>query len=272
MKRSRTRCSRSRRPQAPELALALGLLALTPGCVSYQSYDSLSDEVTELREEKERLEEAGEGSDRARVAALEQAEDLREERDRLAGEVRKLSNKVTELEGALRAHESARDAERSRVAAADARFAPVRAELAPEIDAGRVLVVERPEGLRLLVSEELLFAPGANDLSPGGKAVLQRIAFRIRDEDQRVEVEAGAATPPQRLARGAAVMRALASGGVPDEQLRAGSFAAEGDPDADEEPSRPGAEIRLLPNLGAGPGAVSAPAPDPDAAVSPASP
>ena len=242
------------------MLVALLLAGPTLGCVSASSYDSLSDEADRLREEKERLEEASSGSDRARVQALEQAEDLREERDRLAAEVRKLERKVKELEGALAAHERAREAAASRVAAEDARFGPLRSELGPELAAGRIALVEGPEGLRVVVSEELLFAPGAGELTAGGRALVQRIALRVRDDDQRVEVEGAADTPPLRLSRGAAVLRALAAGGVPDEQLRAGSFAEEEGGEPSGLATRRGAEIRLLPNLGAGPGAVSAPA------------
>lgn len=260
MKRLRTRWLRPPRP--PELLAPLLLAGATLGCVSASSYDVLSDEVDALREEKERLVEASSGSERARVQALEQAEDLREERDRLAVEVKKLDRRVKELESALASHERAREASVAKAALHDARFGPLRAELAPEIAAGQVAIVERPEGVRVVLAEELLFVPGAGELSPGGKALLQRLALRVRDEDQRVEVEGGAETPALRLARGAVVLRALEAGGIPGEQLRAGSFVVDDEGEGTEEvgPARRGAEIRLLPNLGAGPGAVAAPA------------
>lgn len=260
MKRSRTRwCRTPRRPEA--IAGAILLAVATLGCVSAGSYERLSDEVERLREENERLEAASSGVDRARIEALERAEDLREERDREAAELRRLERKVKELESALAAHERAREAVAVRAAVNDARFGPLRSELDGELASGSVAIVERPEGLRVVIGEEALFAPGASDLTAGGRALLGRIALRIRDEDQRVEVEGGAETPPLRLTRGASVLRALAAGGVPNEQLRAGSFAEEEIAEEEGFPARRGAEIRLLPNLGAGPGAVSAPTP-----------
>lgn len=252
------RLSCTRWLRLPRLCAALLLAASTLGCVSASSYDSLAEERDQLREQKDRLEEASQGADSARVQALGQVEDLREERDQLARDVKKLTRRVSELEAALASHERARAAEASRSAASDARFGPVRSELEAEVRAGQARIGDSPEGLQLVLAEELLFAPGAGELTAGGRALLQRLALRVRDEDQRVEVEGIADTPPLRLSRGAAVMRALAQGGVPNEQLRAGSFAPDDAAESGEGPAKRGAEIRLLPNLGAGAGAAGA--------------
>lgn len=264
MKRSRTRWGLPLR--RPELLAFLLLAGPTLGCVSAGAYDSLSDELELLKTEKRRLVEASAGADRARVEAMETAEDLREERNALASEVKKLERKVKELEGALASHERARETAARHRELEDARFGPLRAELAPELAAGQVSMHSEAYGLRLVVAEELLFAPGSGDLSAGGQALVRRIALRVRDEDQRVEVEGGADAPPLRLTRGAVILRALSAGGIPNEQLRAGSFVDEEEEIVAEGggPVRRGAEIRLLPNLGAGPGAVSAPANPPE--------
>lgn len=250
MRRSGTRWFR-----LPEPCAALLLAGLTLGCVSASSYDTIAEERDELRDQKERLEASSESAEKARVEALGQVEDLREERDRLSREAKKLERRVTELEAALRDQQRVRDAEASRDAARDARFAPVRAELEPEVRAEQVWIGERPDGLQVVVAEQALFAPGSGELTTGGRALLHRLALRVRDEDERVEVEGGADTPQLRLARGAAVMRALSQGGIPGEQLRAGSFVAD-EASESEAPQRRGVEIRLLPNFGAGAGIV----------------
>jgi len=267
MKRSRTRWLR-----LPDLLAAMLLAASTPGCVSYESYDALADERDQLREEKERMEQANQSADQARVKALEQGEDLREERDKLAQEVKKLTRRVSELESALKDREHAQQVVTARTAANDARWAPLRTELDVEVQAGQIQITERPGGLQLVVAEELLFAPASADLTARGKNLLGRLALRVRDEDQRVEVEGAADTPALRLTRGASVMRALSQGGVPNEQMRAASFIDE-DPDvAADGPARRGVEIRLLPNLGAGPGATGLSTPAPRLAAPAASP
>lgn len=248
------RLSGTRWFRLPELCAALVLAAPTFGCVAASSYDTLAEERDELRDQKDRLEAASQSAEKARVEALGEVEDLREERDRLAREVKKLGARVAELETALQAQERAREAESSREAARDLRFAPVRGELDPEVKAGEVWLSDRPDGLQIVIAEAALFAPGSAELTAGGQALLQRLALRVRDDDQRVEVEGAADTPPLRLARGAAAMRALARGGVPGEQLRAGSFVDD-DAAGDDAPARRGAEIRLLPNFGAGAGA-----------------
>ncbi len=247
------------------------LAASTQGCVSYESYDALADERDQLREEKERMEHASDSADQARVKALEQGEDLREERDRLAQEVKKLTRRVSELESALKDRERAQQVVTARSAANDARWAPLRAELDVEVQAGQIQITERPDGLQLVVAEELLFAPTSSDLTAKGKNLIGRLALRVRDEDQRVEVEGAADTPALRLTRGASVMRALSLGGVPNEQMRAASFSDEEGDVAADAPSRPGVEIRLLPNLGAGPGATGMAAPATRLAPPPAS-
>ncbi len=247
------RLSGTRWHRLPELCAALVLAGPTLGCVSTGAYDALVEERDQLREERDRLEEVRAGFDKGRVEALGQAEDLREERDRLARDVTKLTRRVGDLEAALAEHERARQSRPTPADIADSHFAPLRAELEAEVAAGRVFIGERPDGLRLVVAEEALFASGSGQLTSHGKALLDRIALRVRDDDQRVEVEGGAPDPKLRLGRGASVMRALTLGGVPPEQLRAGSFPDEGGED-EALPARRGAEIRLLPNLGAGPG------------------
>jgi len=256
----------------PEICAALLLAASTLSCVSASSYDAIAEERDQLREKQEHLEQASQGADKARVQALGQREDLREERDRLALEVKKLGKRVAELETALKDYEHAREAVATRNAVDEARFGPVRAELDRELNAGQVRIAELPDGLQVMIAEELLFAPGSGELTASGRSLLQRLALRVRDEDERVEVEGAADTPPLRLARGAAVMRALAQGGVPNEQLRAGSFASEETEVTGEAPLRRGAAIRLLPNLGAGAGASGVAAPSASGLASPALP
>jgi flagellar motor protein MotB len=249
MKRSSTRWFR-----LADLLVAALLIAPAYGCVSAGSYDELALERDRLQEENERLDATIQGFETARVQALEQGEDLRVERDRLAREVRTLTKRVKELEAALAQHERARGTSGSLSVERQARWAPLLEELQPEVQSGLVSLSERPDGLQLLVSEELLFSPGKSQLSVGGRALLERVALRVRDDDQRVEVEGGADVPALRLSRGAAVMRALAAGGIPNEQLRAGSFGDAAVVEGAAPPPRSATEIRLLPNFGAGPG------------------
>ncbi len=251
MKRSSTRWFR-----LADLFVAALLTAPTYGCVSAGAYDELAMERDRVQQENERMGATIQGFETARVNALEQGEDLRVERDRLSREVRSLKKRNEELEAALAQHERAQGTSGSLSLERQARWAPLLEELQPEVQSGLVNLSERPDGLQLIVSEELLFSPGKSNLTVGGRALLERVALRVRDDDQRVEVEGGADVPALRLSRGAAVMRALAAGGIPNEQLRAGSFgdaaAVEGEIGAP--PPRSATEIRLLPNFGAGPG------------------
>jgi len=115
-------------------------------------------------------------------------------------------------------------------------------ELQAEVEAGAITVQEIVDGVRLGVSDELLFASGGVDIGAKGTEVLQRVAAQIKDGESIVSVEGHTDDVPvgsklkQRYptnwelagARAAMVVRILSENGVAPERLRAvsrGPFA-----------------------------------------------
>ncbi len=115
-------------------------------------------------------------------------------------------------------------------------------ELQAEVEAGQITIHEIVDGIRLGVSDDLLFGSGATTLDAKATSLLGRVAQQIADEDAIVFVEGHTdnvqvgrslkARYPTNWelagARAALVVRALSEGGVDPQRLRAvsrGPFA-----------------------------------------------
>jgi len=115
-------------------------------------------------------------------------------------------------------------------------------ELQTEVAAGQVQLVELRDGVRLNVSDELLFPSGSAKINAGGRAVLERVAGQIAGDESIVSVEGhtdnvGISKALQSrfpsnwelaAARASSVVRLLSENGVEPTRLRAvsrGPFA-----------------------------------------------
>ena len=148
-----------------------------------------------------------------------------------------LSRRVETLEG--------RNAEfENELVALRARSALIEEELREEVAAGQILINEIQDGIRVDVSNQLLFASGSAILSEKGRNVLRRLAKQLREGDETISVEGhtdnvmiGATLERQYPsnwelagARAARVVRRLSAEGVDPRRLRAvshGPFAPE---------------------------------------------
>lgn len=190
------------------LAIATALVAmLGAGCVTRGKYD-------ELEAEKQSLEAS-------RAALSEEIVALQAERDELAASLLE-----TEAEKEAMANT----------------YAELVGELQAEVATGQVEIQQLRDGVRLNVSDELLFDSGSATLGQLGRDLLARVAGQIKDEDAIVTVEGHtddvAVGPTLRKryptnwelagARAASVVRLLADNGVDPARLRAvsrGPFA-----------------------------------------------
>jgi chemotaxis protein MotB len=184
--------------------IAAGLIT---GCVTRGKYD-------ELEAERQSLE--------ARRSALaEEVANLQAERDELAA--------------ALAATEAEKEV------MADT-YSELVGELQAEVATGQVQIQQIRDGVRLNVSDELLFESGSVQLGQLGRELIARVANQIKNEDAIVTVEGHtddvAVGPTLRSrfptnwelagARAAIVTRLLAENGVDPARLRAvsrGPFA-----------------------------------------------
>ena len=169
-------------------------------------------------------------------------EELQGERDQLIGERESLEMKNAALADDLETLAGARLALAQELEARDVQVTELRGtydqlvgELESELASGLVEVQQLIDGIRLNVSDELLFASGSASLNAKGRELIDRVAAKIADERAIISVEghtddvgiseALKARYPTNWelagARAATVVRVLAEDGVDPASLRA---------------------------------------------------
>jgi chemotaxis protein MotB len=188
--------------------------ALSLGCVTRATYDGLVTQHEKLRAERDALVEY--------TRALErQLESVNLSRDELSAQLAVTEVQVAEMRGT---------------------YDRLIGELQAEVASGQIEIQQLVDGIRLAVSDELLFPSGSAELERGGRDVLVRVAKQIGDEQAIVAVEGHTDNvrigPSLRkrytsnwelaAARAAGVVRLLNEQGLVGERLRAvsrGPFA-----------------------------------------------
>lgn len=147
-----------------------------------------------------------------------------------------------QLSNRLAALETANAEMEEELVALRARSAMIEEELRDEVVAGQIRIEEVQNGIRVDVSNQLLFASGSANLSPEGREVLDRIAKQLREGNETISVEGHTdnlmiskslqSSYPSNWelagARAARVVRRLSAEGVDPTRLRAvsrGPFA-----------------------------------------------
>ena len=227
-------------------AVFVGLaLALTPGCVTRGTHREVVRERDQYREEAalratriERLEASSTALSEERLALIDEIEDLRQLREELEGKVEVLEQVRGALETNLRESESELVRYSDEVQQLRQIYGELVADLESEVTAGRIEIDRLREGLRLNLSQEILFESGSARLSERGRAVIGKLAERLATAPHRIEVQghtddAGirgslAKRYPSNwelaAARAVNVVRLLARHGVPPERMSAVSF------------------------------------------------
>ena len=197
------------------MAVALAAsAALSLGCVTQATYDGLVTQHEKLRAERDALAEY--------TRALErQLESVNSSRDELTAQLAVTEVQVAELRGT---------------------YNRLIGELEAEVVSGQIEIQQLVDGIRLAVSDELLFPSGSAELERAGRDVLIRVAKQIGGEQAIVAVEGHTDNvrigPSLRkrytsnwelaAARAAGVVRLLNENGLAGESLRAvsrGPFA-----------------------------------------------
>lgn len=251
------------------LALAAALLA---GCVTRGTHeevvaarDAAEARARDLAERVELLEASNESLSAERVELIASIEDLRQEREGLDDRVAELRAESEALEASLAEREQELARRREEVSSLRGTYDGLVQDLQSEVAEGRIRIEQLREGIRVNLSQEILFPLGSADLSAEGRDVLGRVARRLAEVPNPVEVQGHTDALPihGRLAerypsnwelggaRAARVVRLLAEAEVPRERMRAVSFAdtrpvASNDTEEGRARNRR-IEIRLLP-------------------------
>ena len=234
MKRCSTRCLHLH---------SLLLVALACGCVTKGSFETLRAERDELRSQQTALESrvaklaaSNASLDAERLRLIDEMEDMREAQGSLVSRVDRLKQSEERLSRDL----AAREAE---LAKRETEFAKLRgtydglvADLEEEVASGQIEIEHLREGLRLNLSQAILFPSGSARLNARGVAVLRKVAERLRSLPNAVEVQghtddvavrASAPFPSNwelAAARSAEVVRLFEGSGVGSDRLTVVSF------------------------------------------------
>jgi chemotaxis protein MotB len=224
------------------LLVALGVV---PGCVTRGIHQEVVRERDQYRDESahratriEQLEASSAALSEERLALIDEIEDLRQLREELEGRVGVLEQVRGELEMSLRESESERVRNTVEVEQLRETYGGLVADLESEVTAGRIEIDRLREGLRLNLSQEILFRSGSARLNARGREVIGKVAERLATTPQRIEVQGHTddvgiqASLARRYpsnwelagARAASVVRLLAEHGVSPDRISAVSF------------------------------------------------
>jgi chemotaxis protein MotB len=250
-------------------ALCLSLLVCTlaaSGCVTRGSYveateerDRLALENRTLGERVKLLEASNQALTSERVRLIESIEDLRETQTGLEEGVRDLERRHEEATRSL----AEREAQLGELQELRGTYEGLISDLESEVQSGQIEIERMRDGLRLNLSDEILFDSGSAALKEGGREVLSRVAARLTELPDRVEVQGHTDDVPiargryptnweLAAARATGVVRWLEKQGVNPTRLTGVSFgehhpvAPNDTPEGRAQNRR--IEVRLLPN------------------------
>jgi chemotaxis protein MotB len=227
--------------------------------------DALARAKQSLEKRVERLEVSNESLDAERVRLIDESENLREVRAELERDVARLRKLQESLSESLEVTEAQLSAQSEEVTRLRGTYEGLVADLEAEVSSGQIEIERLREGIRLNVSDEILFASGSAELGSEGVGVLQKVAAQLKDLSQRVEVQGHTDNIPIRGAlariyptnwelagaRAARVTRLLQQQGVSGARLTAVSYGEHHPVAPNETPEdrflNRRIEIRLLP-------------------------
>ena len=170
--------------------------ALAAGCVTQGSHreivaerDQLLAEKTRLEERVRRLEASSESLGAERVALLEELDDLHEAQASLEADVRRLRKAEAELSETLEARSAEFESRGEEVDRLHETYEGLVADLEGEVATGQIEIQQLREGLRLNLTQEVLFSSGSAEVNAGGRIVLTKVAERVRGIPHEVEVQ-----------------------------------------------------------------------------------
>ena len=182
------------------VVLATGLIF--SGCVTKTKYDALQqqhDENVAVRDDLEirveRLELERDSFENQYIDTQESYEDERVTRVTLAKDLARVESEASRLDRDLEAERLARVAATDALIVRETQLTSMQGtydelvgDLESELSAGQIEIERLREGLRLNVSDDVLFASGSAKLDQIGREVLLKVAARVKDLDDSIEV------------------------------------------------------------------------------------
>ena len=172
--------------------LAAGAIAIaagaSTGCVSALRYSELQHERDLLAANNEKLKSEAENASRSSEELARERALLEQEKNALAAEKTALEENLTHLrtqESTLGAKLSERDEEAKKL---QATYDGLVKDLKKELKAGQVEIEQLRDGLRVNVSQDILFDSGSAALDRNGTQVLGKVAAQLKKSGHQILV------------------------------------------------------------------------------------
>ncbi len=230
----------TRWPNLPDAGLCAGLLlagVFSVACVTSGTHEQVVRERDQLAERVKRLTASSESLDAERVALIDELEDLQQTQVVLDRDVKRLRKAEAKLSESLAIREAELADRRKEVGRLRETYSGLIEDLEAEVAAGAIEIHQLRDGLRLNLTQNVLFEPGSALVNASGREVLGKVAERVRKVQYRVvvrghtdDISISSERYPSNWelagARASGVVRILADQGVDPTRLEAVSRGA----------------------------------------------
>jgi chemotaxis protein MotB len=276
------------------------LVVASAGCVTRGAHlqvveerDQLAQDKAELEDQVRRLSASNESLGAERVRLVEEMDGLLQTRATLEADIRKLKRTEAILSETLREREAKLSSTSDELRNLRGTYQGLVDDLQEEVAAGQIEIEQLRDGVRLNLTQDVLFASGSAELNASGLSVVRKVASRVKGVPHGVEVQGHTDPIPIRrpaearyptnwelaAARASQVVRLLEQEGVEPRRLSAVSFgpyrpvASNETPEGRAKNRRIEIRVEPLPRVrsaDAGPPSAPADSPSPPADLSPA--
>jgi len=218
------------------------LLSTAVGCVTKGTYDEgagerdrLAKVQRDLGNRVEQLEAANQSLTAERIALIDENEDLRISSNRNGREVARLARLESQLTKSLESSEALLAASSAEIENMRSSYDGLISDLEDEVASGQIHIERLRSGLRLNLSEEILFPSGSASLNASGQEVLRKVGRRLLELPHSIAVEGHTDNVPVArryasnwelaAARASSVVRLMIELGVAPDRLKAVSRA-----------------------------------------------
>jgi chemotaxis protein MotB len=223
---------------ARRVATCVLLLSTAAGCVTKGTYDEVAGERDrlaiarrDLENRVEQLEAANQSLTAERLALIDESEDLRISSEQSGREVTRLTRVKSQLAENLEAREALLAARNAEIEKMRSSYDGLISDLEDEVASGQIQIERLLSGLKLNLSEEILFPSGSASLNASGQEVLRKVGRRLVELPHSIAVEGHTDNVPVArrypsnwelaAARASSVVRLLTELGVEPDRLKA---------------------------------------------------
>lgn len=170
----------------------------TFACVSQNRYSALEDDLSDNREQLERLRAENSALAAQKDQLHKEIETLREKQqqlesthDRLSAEIDQLSKREERLRVDLEKQKSVVQLQGQVIHLLDDTEKTIQSSLKEQMESGGVEIVELHDEVKVVLLDKILYAPGSLEIHENGKQLLRALADTVRDKPDQQLIVAG---------------------------------------------------------------------------------